>query len=65
MKAFKWKTKFFSADLYFNYIMLIYSYNYPCASKENNSVKEMNYLYSYRKARNYAFKQKFFDYEVN
>lgn len=45
--------------------MLIYSYNYPCASKENNSVKEMNYLYSYRKARNYAFKQKFFDYEVN
>lgn len=40
--------------------MLIYNYDYPCASKEKDSVKEMNYIHSYSKARNYAFKQKFF-----
>lgn len=54
MKAFKGKLilKKFNADLYFNYIMLIYNYNYPCASKKSGSVKEMGYKYSHMKARN-------------
>lgn len=54
MKAFKGKLilKNFNADLYFNYIMLIYNYNYPCASKKSGSVKEMGYKYSRMKARN-------------
>lgn len=61
MKAFKGKLIliFFYADFYFNYIMPICNYNYPCHSKKSDSVKEMGYIYSHMKARNYAFKQKF------
>lgn len=32
--------------------MPIYNYNYACASKKSDSVKEMGYIYSYMKARN-------------
>lgn len=39
--------------------MPICNYNYPCPSKKSDSVKEMCYIYSHMKARNYTFKQKF------
>lgn len=39
--------------------MPICNCNYPCPSKKSDSVKEMCYIYSHMKARNYTFKQKF------